>query len=362
MKLHEAIREVLNIYGKDLLGKEVLIHFLSDYCAFPQRAHRRVMKTFLQLGYGAKMLELDASQAPDKLMRARNMASTLTREGYQYVHTHQVVRSVCVALGWIEEQDAEDFTDPTSDSQSITVEGIPIRMIHIQGGHFNMGATPEQGFLASFDEKPAIDTAVESFFLGETLVTQALWEAVMGENPSHHQGSDLPVERVSWEDCQQFILKLQALTRLPFRLPTEAEWEFAARGGNHSKHHIYAGGDDGDRDSLMWWRANSEGVSHPVGRKKANELGLYDMSGNVAEWCDDWYFSTYLSARTSTQASMNPSASSRLNKVFRGGSWNDQPQACRVSKRNSLCPIYRNKLVGLRLAATHLLPNDEQAI
>ena len=134
------------------------------------------------------------------------------------------------------------------------------------------------------------------YYIGQTEVTQALWEAVMENNPSHFKGLRKPVESVSWNDCQEFISKLNSLTGKRFRLPTEAEWEFAARGGNNSRGYKYGGGSN--LDDVAWYKENSGSRTHDVGTKLANELGLYDMNGNVLEWCSDWYGSYDNSSQT----------------------------------------------------------------
>ena len=164
----------------------------------------------------------------------------------------------------------------------------------------------------------------------------------MGSNPSYFKGSDLPVETVSWDDCQTFITKLNQLTGKTFRLPTEAEWEYAARGGNQSKGYKYSGSNT--IDDVAWYYDNGGSKTHAVGTKQANELGIYDMSGNVWEWCSDWYDSYGSSSQT------NPTgAASGSYRVLRGGSWNYNAMFCRVSLRSGYYPDYGNDGRGLRL-------------
>ncbi len=235
---------------------------------------------------------------------------------------------------------------PSSSAQnlSITVNGVSFTMVAVQGGTFSMGATSEQGSNAESDEKPAHRVTLSDYYIGQTEVTQALWKAVMGNNPSHFKGNNLPVEWVSWNECQQFITKLNQLTGRKFRLPTEAEWEYAARGGNKSQGYKNAGGND--LGSVAWSHGNSGRQTHPVGQKQANELGLYDMSGNVWEWCQDWYDYDYYGKSPSTNPCNNTSASGRVN---RGGSWRSAGY-CRVSNRNGNGPDYSDGYLGLRLA------------
>ena len=137
------------------------------------------------------------------------------------------------------------------------------------------------------DESPVHSVTLSSYYMGETEVTQALWKAVMGNNPSRFKGDNLPVENVSWNDCQEFIRKLKQKTGKNFRLPTEAEWEYAARGGKKSNGYKYSGSNN--IGSVAWYDDNSSNQIHAVKGKRLNELGLYDMSGNVWEWCSDWY-------------------------------------------------------------------------
>ena len=170
------------------------------------------------------------------------------------------------------------------------VNGVKFRMIAVEGGSFMMGATPEQGDDARENEKPAHKVTVDDFFIGETEVTQKLWFAVMGNNPSYFQDDEgyRPVENVSWNDAQEFVKKLNEITGQQFRLPFEAEWEYAARGGNKSTNKKYAGSDN--LDEVAWYyKSGVQVTTHPVATKKSNELGIYDLSGNVYEFCcDSW--------------------------------------------------------------------------
>ena len=220
-----------------------------------------------------------------------------------------------------------------------------IAMVYVSGGTFTMGATSEQGSDAWDDEKPAHSVTLSGYYIGKYEVTQELWEAVMGSNPSYFKGDNLPVERVSWNDVQEFLRKLNAMTGKNYRLPTEAEWEFAARGGNSSRGYKYSGGNS--IGNVAWFDGNSGSRTHAVGTKSPNELGIYDMSGNVLEWCQDWYNSSYYgsSPRTNPQG---PNSGS--NRVRRGGGWNDGAGGCRVSNRFSFTPVNRSYDLGFRLA------------
>ncbi len=234
-------------------------------------------------------------------------------------------------------------------SQSDSSTGSPIidnliaNMVYVEGGTFMMGATSEQVDDAFNAEKPAHRVTLSSFSIGCYEVTQEEWEAVMFDNPSHFKGKKRPVECVCWDDCQEFISKLNAMTGKTFRLPTEAEWEYSARGGNKSKGYKYSGSNN--INAVAWYGDNSGKTTHPVGQKSPNELGLYDMSGNVFEWCSDW--SGFYRSFSQT----NPKGdSSGIGRVRRGGSWQDNARLCRVSQRDRYPPDRRGYYLGFRLA------------
>ena len=234
-------------------------------------------------------------------------------------------------------------------NQSFTVNGVTFTMIAVEGGTFQMGATSEQGIDADDDEKPVHSITLSDYYIGETEVTQELWEAVMGSNPSYFKGNMKPVEIVSWNDCQTFIKKLNQFTGKNFRLPTEAEWEYAARGGNKSKGYKYSGSNT--INDVAWYEDNSGDKTHDVKTKQANELGIYDMSGNVWEWCQDWYGSNYYSNSPSTNPTGPTSGSPR---VLRGGSWYYDARCCRVSHRYGSNPDGRGSNFGFRLILQEL--------
>lgn len=246
----------------------------------------------------------------------------------------------------------EEMLDNTKNVP-INIGGVCFRMIRVDGGTFTMGATSEQGDDAYNWEKPVHQVTLSSYYIGETEVTQELWQVVMGSNPSYFSGSQKPVECVSWYDCQEFVRKLNSMTGQNFRLPTEAEWEFAARGGNKSRGYKYAGSNT--IDNVAWYSesipSQSSGTvgngTQNVATKEANELGIYDMSGNVWEWCQDWF--VFYSSDSQTNP-IGHSSSFDFNRVRRGGCWYDQARNCRVSIRADLSPYGWSTFLGLRLA------------
>lgn len=243
--------------------------------------------------------------------------------------------------GTAESGDSEQLVKvvETDTSLTVTIDDVTFKMIRVEGGTFQMGSVDGQD-----EEKPVHEVTLSSFCIGETEVTQELWEAVMGENPSFFKGSKRPVEEVSWNDCQTFIGKLNELTGKTFRLPTEAEWEFAARGGNQSKGYTYSGSNTlGD---VAWFGDTSDNGTHDVAMNLPNELGINDMSGNVYEWCQDWYGS--YGSRSQT----NPTGpSSGSERVERGGCWDFIETCCRVASRDSRhSPTLAYRNLGFRLA------------
>lgn len=228
----------------------------------------------------------------------------------------------------------------TESNLTVTVDGVTFKMICVEEGTFQMGSND------GYDrEKPIHQVTLSGFYIGETEVTQELYEAVMSSNPSEFKGSKRPVDSVSWEDCQTFISKLNERTGKTFRLPTEAEWEFAARGGNRSNGYTYSGSNE--VDDVAWYYSNCSNTTHDVAIKAPNELGIYDMSGNVYEWCQDWENSNYYSSSPEN----NPTGpSSGSFRVCRGGSWyGDDATVCRVAYRCSGPPTERDSSIGFRL-------------
>lgn len=242
---------------------------------------------------------------------------------------------VLTGCGGGSREGGNDFTFEVSD--------IAFDMVFIKGGMFTMGCTSEQGNECNNDENPAQKVKLSSFFIGKHEVTQAQWMAVMGTDPSRFKGGNLPVENVSWNEVQTFIVMLNTKTGKQYRLPTEAEWEYAARGGSESKNFKYAGSNN--IDEVAWYADNSSGQTRPVATKLPNELGIHDMSGNVWEWVSDWYGSY------TADVKINPAGPAwGYSHVDRGGSWGHDAQNCRVSIRLSGNSESRFDLLGFRLA------------
>lgn len=230
-------------------------------------------------------------------------------------------------------------------SKTFTVNGVTFKMIYVDGGTFIMGNSDTT--LTNYHYPPH-KVMLSGFYMGQTEVTQALWSAVMGSNPSSHVGADLPVEYITWDDQVRFVTRLNAMTGMSFRIPTEAQWEFAARGGNLSHGYDYAGGND--LDEVAWHRLNSNTETHPVATKKPNELGLYDMTGNVYERVSDFYapYTTKPQIDPTGPATDPGEGSTRMNRGggARSGNWNNYYLwlRCRQSA------TYKGAFDGMRLA------------
>jgi len=218
-----------------------------------------------------------------------------------------------------------------------TVNGISFQMVRINGGTYAMGSN--NGYP---NEKPVHKVTISDFAMSQTEVTQALWLAVMGSNPSCFKGDSLPVESVSWDDCNSFIVKLNRLSGKYYRLPTEAEWEYAARGGNKSQGFTYSGANT--IDDVAEYRGNNSKNTKAVGSKQPNELGLYDMSGNVWEWCSDWYGPYKSTHQTNPIGPTDGSC-----RVYRGGSWCGNASCCQLASRGNSIPDVRDNSIGFRL-------------
>ena len=232
---------------------------------------------------------------------------------------------------------------PVTNRDNITIpvkDGISIDLVRVEAGTFTMGATPEMENPKDWEKPTHQVTLTNDYYIGKYEVTQALWQAVMGNNPSYFKGDNLPVEMVGWDDCQEFLSKLNSITGKTFRLPTEAEWEYAARGGNKSRGYQYSGSNN--LSDVAWYEDNCGEKTHAVGTKQPNELGIYDMSGNVWEWCQDWF------GEYSSSSQTNPTgANSGSGRVRRGGCWGTW--VCCSSSRGVLEPNDRYDFLGLRV-------------
>ena len=227
----------------------------------------------------------------------------------------------------------------------ISTGGVAIGgMVFVKGGCYQMGDTFGDG---GSDEKPVHEVCVDDFYIGKYEVTQDQWRKVMGNNPSNFSscGGNCPVEQVSWNDVQDFIRQLNSQTGKAYRLPTEAEWEYAARSGGKSEK--YSGGND--IDSVAWYGSNSGSKTHPVGQKRANGLGIYDMSGNVWEWVQDIFSDSAYRSHSKNNPIYTGSGARR---VLRGGSWGSDPRYVRAALRGRDTPDVRRSVLGFRLART----------
>lgn len=234
-----------------------------------------------------------------------------------------------------------------SEEQKVAIEQILAEMVECQGGNFYMGGTAEQRDDAA-DDETLQHVTISTFHIGRYEVTQAQWRTIMGSNPCLVKNDSLPVDNVSWDDCQEFIDKLNAMSGRTFRLPTEAEWEYAARGGAQMTGMPYSGSEN--YLAVAWCKDNSDGDAHNVGTLEPNELGIYDMSGNVWEWCADWY-GKYVTDKEVT----DPQGADKGNtRVLRGGAYYTDRLSVRVSSRSSDEPKHRQYGTGLRLAITEL--------
>ncbi|MCC6286825.1 MAG: formylglycine-generating enzyme family protein [Chitinophagaceae bacterium] len=220
------------------------------------------------------------------------------------------------------------------------LDSIQNNMVWITGGRFVMGTD-----IGEMDERPAYEVVVDGYAISKYPVTQRQWIAIMGNNPSEFAGCDqCPIDKVTWNDAQKFIEILNALTGKKYSLPTEAEWEYAAKGGKDWKQFRYSGSDN--IDEVGWYATNGGRHPHQVGEKKPNAIGLYDMTGNVWEWCQDWYNKNYYELNENNNP-VGPASGS--GRVRRGGSWFTQAISCKVTTRNSVKQDYMDDIGGFRL-------------
>lgn len=255
-----------------------------------------------------------------------------------------------VTVGGDDVNESNNDESVVATDQSITVNGVTFNMIWVEGGKFKMGSNDGDD-----DEMPIHDVTLDGYWIAETEVTQGLWEAVMGRDEGWSdgcgKGSNYPAYLVSYNEAVDFCEKLNALTdnKYNFRLPTEAEWEYAARGGNKSRGYKYSGSDN--LGSVAWYGGNSGSTNHAVKDKAPNELGLYDMSGNVWEWCSDWYGSSYYS-NSPDKNPTGPLNGDYGSRVLRGGSWLERESGCRVANRIGNFPDYSSDRCGFRIASS----------
>ena len=282
-----------------------------------------------------------------------NHKITLRKQGYA---DHE--QTITVEEGKVTDVTAtlseQKVAKATGSAYTETVNGINLKMILVEGGTFAMGSNDGDS-----DEQTVHTVTLDSYYIGETEITQAQWRAIMGTNPSLYTGDNRPVENVSWENAQEFCNKLSELTGKRYILPTEAQWEYAARGGNKSKGYTYSGSNSISEVAVYDTSSHSN-----VKSKLPNELGIYDMSGNVLEWCSDWYESSYSFYRYAYTT--NPQGSiSGSRRVLRGGSWVSMPFCCRVASRDNSFPSDHYSIFGFRVAyvaSLPLSPDDDDEI
>lgn len=311
-------KKVLPVLLKDAqLSELYLFHFGSIDC-ISSTDDKQVEKMLKNLSNwtGKELLNSNTNRSETPQPKERSLVETVDRSlGKTMVPTSTPTKKV------------EDEKPITIESKIIQANGVEFKMIKVDGGTFNMGSID-----GCTDEQPIHQVTLSDYYIAETQVTQEMWNSVMGNNPSNFKNEKSPVENVSWENCQVFIEKLNSITDCCFRLPTEAEWEYAARGGKYSKGYIYSGSNN--IEEVAWWYKNSNGTTHPVKTKQPNELGIYDMSGNVWEWCED-NKSTYKPESVIDPLIHDGSSS----KIERGGCWDDNwgdvTKSCRVSYRSS---------------------------
>ena len=303
-----------------------------------------IAQTTLPVGQHSFVVACDGYESEEGMVKLKasvpsNIQITLTKEA---MATQSVVSQPIVAQQpTVAQQPVVQTPVTNGDNISIPVkDGISIDMVRVEAGTFTMGATPEMENPKDWEKPTHQVTLTNDYYIGKYEVTQALWQAVMGNNPSYFKGDNLPVEMVGWDDCQEFLSKLNSITGKTFRLPTEAEWEYAARGGNKSRGYQYSGSNN--LSDVAWYEDNCGEKTHAVGTKQPNELGIYDMSGNVWEWCQDWF------GEYSSSSQTNPTgANSGSGRVRRGGCWGTW--VCCSSSRGVLEPNDRYDFLGLRV-------------
>ena len=312
-----------------------------------------IAETTLTVGQHSYIVACDGYESEEGTVKLKastpsNLQITLSKDNtvFSQVAPSEAVFETPSSIANTMFSNSASSTNIATKPNTLTVslkKGVVIELIKVEAGNFTIGATSANE-KPDDNEKPAHEvTFSQNYYIGKYEVTQEVWKAVMGNNPSKFKGNFLPVEMVSWKDCQKFISKLNRITGLHFRLPSEAEWEYAARGGNKSNGYLYSGSDN--LDEVAWYNENSGKRTHNVGTKKANELGIYDMSGNVMEWCQDWFgFYTVSSRKDPTGPN---TGTLRIN---RGGCWYSYPWYCRSLSRNKISPDDSYFNLGFRLA------------
>ena len=345
-KMDEFLGYMVKVYGEELYrNPERLKNLIGDLYGGEERVKRLFRRALVEDKLSVKVYEIAQKPKNERQPFYNRLASQFAEGNYFPLELSlKVVGSLVSGLTG----EVLEGMQSATQNRLIQVGNVQFEMVYVEGGTFRMGATEEQGEDAYDWEKPVHRVTLSSYLIGKHEVTQALWKEVMLGNPSRNkQGGDYPVECVRRGDCQEFIGELNARTGMTFRLPREAEWEYAARGGSRSKGYKYAGSDD--LDEVGWYWDNSDKHTHPVGLKKPNELGLYDMSGNVREWCQDWFGIYKANAQT------NPTGP-QIDRVcgahmLRGGGFRDLAMSCRVSDRSVDVGSVDNFVnFGLRLA------------
>ncbi len=284
----------------------------------------------------------------EESIRLTSAKAVLVKGGYDSSYSQQTANTTFIqGLG----QTTLQATGGSLKFQMLSIRSQPgdwtepvtgMVFVWVEGGCYEMGCGDWTDSCGS-DESPVHEVCVDGFWMGKYEVTQGQWQQIMGSNPSYFKtGDNYPVETVSWNDCQNFINKLNSQSGSTFRLPTEAEWEYAARSGGREEK--YAGGND--LDGLGWYSSNSGSHTHEIGTKAANGLGIYDMSGNVYEWCQDWYAFNYY-AGSPRDNPKGPSTGSY--RVSRGGAWSHNAQNCRAAKRYNGGPDRKYDNMGFRV-------------
>ena len=337
LKVQVPLRDMIfegNVVGTcDYKGGEYWV-YLTPGTKVLKVKHDTATPTFITFADHG-ILSLAAKTTYIMQLEAPSLSTTENELIIQMQNKLEALEAIILANQAGEAPAAPTMAATQKDVETFTVKGVTFEMVRVDGGSFMMGS-----YNGDSDEQPVHSETVSTFYIGKTEVTQALWTAVMGSNPSCFKGPNLPVEQVSWNDCQEFIDRLNRITGRNFRLPTEAEWEYAARGGNRSRGYEYSGSNN--LQSVGWYRDNSGDSTHPVGSKLANELGLYDMSGNVWEWTSDLWSDSYSSYRNG--------GSSGSNRVYRGGSYYYSARYCRSAYRDFNDSGLRYRFLGFRLA------------